>query len=280
MIEWTTAASMTARTGIAAYQNRHLLQGWIKKTLAHFDFGSTEILVTGRPSVGKTVLVNQVQGDGRNWEYKLPNISTSTETDAVKFGNWTKLIRTLPGQDNKTRITGINRSFDDNLNLLGVIHTVDFGYTIPRDATICESLIKESKIDTIQKLRDYNLLIEIEELKKIITTIEINHVKQGTPKWLIIAVNKVDLFSDKLDEALSFYHPSGKSAFSMELNKLTNKLGEYNFSIYVIATCAYKASFEWNGESCTSKFFQQEQEKLMSDFINTVGIISEIQYEE
>lgn len=278
-MEWTTAASFTARTSINAFKHRFFLQEWWKKALAHFDIGSTEILVTGRPNVGKTILVKQLEGSARQVNFELPNESFTVENDAVRFGNKTKLLRTLPGQTSLVRLKGINTTFHENTNLIGIIHTVDFGFTIPRDSTIRKSLLEESNINTIQKLREYNLVNEIDELLKLTTNIEQSIVRQQSPKWLLIAVNKTDLYKDELDDALDFYHPLGKSAFSRELQRMQANIGKNHFPIYVAATCSHKENFIWNKETCHSGFHLNEQEKLLLDFNKLVTKILEKKYD-
>jgi GTPase SAR1 family protein len=64
MIEWTTASTLM-RSGVIAYSNRHLIQEYWTKAKVKIDFGKTQILVTGLPNTGKTVLVHQIQGKAR-----------------------------------------------------------------------------------------------------------------------------------------------------------------------------------------------------------------------
>jgi len=274
-MEWTTAASFTARIGVLSYQKRHLAQEWWQKARVYLDKGSTEILVTGRPNVGKTVLVSQMLGEARGLYYELPRESRTVEVEAITLGDWTKLIRTLPGQSSLVRTTGVNDTFDENPELSGVIHVVDFGYTIPRDPTLTQSLIKDDKLTTLEYLRKYNLENEIDELKNLIVSIERSYAKQQTPKWLVIAVNKVDLFKEQLNEALLFYHPNGSSAFSKELNKLIKKLGTNSLSVYVLSTCSYEQDFEWNLEERKSLLAIQEQRAIVREFMETVTSITE-----
>lgn len=274
MIEWTTVASLSTRVASTSYSNRHFIQKWWKKAHAYLDKGNTNILVTGRPNTGKSVLVSQLHGEAQNLYYELPKESRNVEVAAVTLGEWTKLIRTLPGQSSAIRTHGINEAFDNNKNLEGIIHVVDFGYTLPRDSTIALSLVQNAKIDTIEKLRNYNLNNEIDEIQNLIISIERSLVKQNCPNWLIIAVNKIDLFKNDLNESLLFYHPDGTSEFSKKLKNLQNKIGTNSLQIHVIATCAFEEDFHWNDIRLPSSLKAQEHKNIMRSFMDALVTIA------
>lgn len=275
-MEWTTVASLAFRVGAASVTHRHFIQGWWKKCLAYMERGDTNVLVTGRPNVGKTVLVSQMLGDAKDAYYSLPKESRTVEVNAVTIGAWAHLVRTLPGQSSQIRTDGMNEAFGKNPNLSGVIHVVDFGYTAPRDPAIAQGLIKENSLDTIEKLRDYNLTNEIDEVKNLLVSIE-----RAIPDerkslfWLVIAVNKIDLFKERLDEALLFYHPEGNSGFSKALAAVQKRVGSNSLKIYVVSTCAYEVDFLWNGITVKSGLSVQEQRVIVREFMETVASISE-----
>lgn len=275
MIEWTTAASLTARAGSTAYQHRHTLNQWWKMALAYLNKGNTNILVTGRPNVGKTILVEQMLGEAGSMYHDQPEASNKVEVEAVTIGKWTQLIRTLPGQSSSTRSMGINDAFDDNKDLKGVIHVVDFGYTTPRDPATAASLIKDQKIEKVENLRNFNLESENREIIKIVSIIEQSITRQSTPKWILIAVNKVDIFYESLNEALSYYHPLGTSHFSKTLRELQHKVGSDKLKIYVTQTCADLGDFKWDKEEVKSKINKEQQKKILRDYINVLATISE-----
>jgi len=157
---------------------------------------------------GKTLLAGQMHGRDRELVFEIPCESRSVEVDAITAGEWTKLVRVRPGQAG-FRTKGEIDTFEDNKSLEGVIHVVDFGYVTPRDPVVRDTLISKDGIDTVEKLRARNLRLEIEDLKVLLTDIRRLQSKHGTPKRLVIAANKVDLFASDRQKALNHYHPDG-----------------------------------------------------------------------
>lgn len=272
-MEWTTAASLAARIAKGSYDNRHFLQKLWKHTQARLDFGETQIVVTGHANVGKTLLIKQMTGEARELDFSCPK-SLSVETQAVTLGEWTKLTRVLPGQIGVRDIGEID-AFYNNKSLEGVIHVVDFGYTLPRELASSENLFLSKNIKTIEELRKKNLANEIQTLKDTLSTIRKSIAKNSRPKWLIIAVNKVDLFFDDRISALDFYHPGGKSAFSDALNEFLAHVGKANLPVYVIQTCASDMDFTWNNTTIVSNLKNSAQNSILQEFIAATAIITE-----
>ncbi|ELO4812045.1 GTPase domain-containing protein [Escherichia coli] len=272
-IEWTTAASVSFRLGKQGYDNRFVIQKFWTKLKAYLDIGETQIVVTGHSGVGKTNLANQMHGRARDIGYKLPSESKSVEVADIQAGNWAKLVRVLPGQDGY-RTKGSIDIFQDNDSLEGVIHLVDYGYSKPRNSLHSSEMIKDG-ISTIEQLRIYNLKKELQTLSVMLTDVRRMYSNKKRPKWIIIAVNKVDLYSNDRDDALEYYHPDGSSEFSRLLREFLLDIGSMNISIHVVQTCAYEQDFEWNNQSVKSELQRQEQNHILSDFMTSLAAISE-----
>ncbi|WP_124551829.1 GTPase [Methylophilus methylotrophus] len=274
-MEWTTALSLSARTAKMGYDNISTIQKYWTVFKAKLDLGETQIVVTGHSGAGKSILTAQIHGSARNLYYELPGESLTTEVEAISIGEWTKLVRVLPGQKSR-RIKGEINTFENNKSLEGVIHLVDFGYVSPRDSTSAQILIDKDKLDTIEKLRERNLKLEIQNLKDVLNDIHKLYHKHQRPKWLLIAVNKVDLYLDQKDKALAHYHPDGISEFSKTLSEFQSILGKQNFAIYVSNVCAHEDNFEWNNYIEPSKLKKQEQNTILRSFSETLTHITAI----
>jgi hypothetical protein len=271
-MEWTTAVSVL-RAGKQTYENRHTIQHYWTRLKAYLDTGATQVVVTGHPGAGKSVLVAQMHGRARDLAFDVPGESRQVEVDAIQLGDWTKLVRVLPGQTGH-RTAGEIEAFQDNASLAGVIHLVDFGFVAPRDSVLAEALLNQDGIDTIEKLRKHNLRIELESLRLLLADIRKLRKSNNAPKWLIIAVNKVDLFNNTLNQALAHYHPAGLSEFSKVLRDFRNEIGSANFGIYIVPVCAYETNFSWNNEEVESALDAQQQHKILREFVQTVAAIT------
>jgi len=60
--------------------------------------GNTNIVVLGRPNVGKSVMAAYLHNETSNLSWDLPDTSTDVETKALTLENWKKLVRVIPGQ--------------------------------------------------------------------------------------------------------------------------------------------------------------------------------------
>lgn len=271
-MEWTTLTSLGVRGGVTAFSQRYLIKKYWKKLLAKMDVGATDIVVVGHAGAGKSVLVSQMHGQARDWYYEQPGESLNVEVEAVTIGDWSKLIRVLPGQSAR-RTLGEVRVFGDK-NLEGVIYVVDFGYVVPRDTVQVQKLLDEG-IDTIDDLRAYNMRAEVHGLVGLLASLRQMHEKFRTPKWVVIAVNKVDLYKSDKAEALRFYHPDGGKEFGNILKEFQSHVGVSSLGVYVVPCCANVRKIEWNGVVQKSGLEENEQFDILKNFVMTIAKISE-----
>jgi hypothetical protein len=269
MIEWTTALSLAGRLAKQGYDRRHALQRYWTMAKAALNVGSTQIVVTGHSAAGKSVLTGQIHGSARELFFEMPTESLVTEVEAVTLGEWTKLVRVLPGQQGR-RTGGEIEAFQDNTSLEGVVHVVDFGYVAPRDPMVTQTLIERDKLSTVELLRERNLKLEVADLREVLSNIRKSHLQTKRPKWLLVAVNKVDLYSAGRGQALKHYHPLGETEFSQALRALQLDLGAQNLAIYVSPVCAHETDFAWNKEVVASSLQPQEQTAILRDFVKTL----------
>ena len=239
---------------------------------AFLDAGDTEIVVTGHAGVGKTMLAGQLHGRARALAFTAPGESTDVEVEVLEAGSWAKLVRVLPGQDGY-RAGGAVEAFTQSEKLEGVIHVVDYGFSKPRDSVVAASLVREDRLETIDDLRARNLQIEINQLRVLLSDIRRSLTLNGCPKWIIIAVNKVDLFADARDEALEYYHPSGTGEFGRILKKFFDDIGSSTIPIFILQSSAFEEDFKWNGHTARSLLERQEQVAILQEFTKSLAVI-------
>ncbi|HNL08713.1 MAG TPA: 50S ribosome-binding GTPase [Chitinophagales bacterium] len=273
--KWSDIVPSAIKTPITIYQNRSSIHYWYKRALAAIDKGSTNVVVAGRPAVGKSVLVANLYGAVNELAWELPETSLSVETSAIQLGEWTKLVRVIPGQNSLQRLKGLSNAFNENKGLEGVIYVTDFGYTNVRDKSIKLRKIHEEQITTIEALRQYNLREELEDFK--ITCHKIAEaVATGSPKWLAIAVNKADLFFHELDKAQAYYHLESNSDFAKILKNTLNTVGSQHLHCVTMPICSYETDLEWNGEIIKTNIGGTDNRRILHKyFIKQLANISD-----
>lgn len=274
ILDWTDIVPSILKYPIKAYKNRHSLQYWWKKTQVFLNSGDTNIVILGRPNVGKSVMVSYLYGESSNFDWQLPTASKTVETKAMKVGKWTNIIRVIPGQKMQERSQGLDEAFNESEKLEGIIYVADWGYNDVRNDVVKEKMIKEEKIDTIKNLRIFNLKQEIEDLKLICNDIERAFARGNMPKWFLIVVNKCDLFfeNSELMSAQKYYHPDGDSEFSMVLQKTLNHVGRQNLKCASIPLCSFEKDLNWNQEIKKAEIGGEESRKALAmNFFQTIS---------
>lgn len=271
--DWLDLLPTIVRTPIAVYTRRADINRWWKQLLVWAGSGATNVVVTGAAGSGKTTFALSLHGQIREYEWSDPKVSNSVERHAISLGDWTRIFSVIPGQGIRDRELGLTEAFQKHGSLEGVIHLVDFGFTTIRtDVAMCKLI--ESGVNSTQKVREFNMENELQEFRRICDSI-VNSVTNGRgPKWLIIAVNKADLFLENLEQAKMYYHPEGDGKFAVEVNKLLMRVGTDQLICKVIPLCSNLKPFEWNGYITNPmlKTFDEPQNYLR----NLVAILSEV----
>jgi hypothetical protein len=272
---WSELIPTGIKIPFTVYKHRFFLHYWWKKFQVGLNGGKTNIVIIGRPSVGKSILCHHLNGKV-NIKYNLPETSEETETEIVKLKNWTKIIRVIPGQPSNERYSGLDEAFNSHKELEGLIYVVDWGYTAEKNKLVRSKIINELKIDDIDKLRKYNLDNELADFTIIINSLK-QSISQGRgPKWIMIAVNKVDLYFNEIDEAQKYYDPSFKSNFSDILNGFVKYVGEQNIKCLSLPICCWETNLEWNGHTIKTDIGGRENEQaLFSIFYHRLTSLSQ-----
>jgi len=244
-MDWSDYIPTVVRIPLAVYNNRKLLQSFWVKILAKLDVGSTDIAILGTSGAGKTYLSKFLHDQAPKFNFKA-GLSPDVETEAIQFGEWAKLVRVVPGQGGKERSRGLDEVFNSE-TLEGIVYVVDWGYSEIRDNTLKESLIKDQGLDTLDKFREKNLKEEIKDFTIIADKIKSNNALGRGPKWLIIAVNKIDLFYSTINDAQKYYSPEYKSDFTIILNDLLSAVGNLHVRCIALPISSWQKSIEWNG---------------------------------
>lgn len=263
-----------ARPAVYVYKYRHAIQACWIKALIKLGKGCTDVLVTGRPGAGKSVLAAHYHGEANSLDWTPPDTSSDVEIKPIAIGEWTKIVSVVPGQNNSERARALDLALNNNDSLDGIIHVVDWGYTAVRDDSIKKSMIEHRGLDTIDKVRAHNIELEVEEFKKIIESIKLSKMSGRGPKWIAIAINKVDLYETDIGNATQYYHPECGSPFAKVITDLYETIGKANIKVVAIPVCAQPESFEWNSEKAIPQIDSvTKQRNYLRHFIDKMALL-------
>lgn len=278
---WEDLLPSLIKYPVYIYKNTETIAHYYKKAQVLLDRGQTNIVILGRAGVGKTVLLEKLD-DQIGFKFNLPETSKKAEGKAIQIGNSTKIIRTIPGQIDSTSLTAYDNAFLCNSELEGVIYVVDFGFNHVRGDVPRKQLIQNG-ILTLEEYRIDSLAKELEDYKAVCNRIKeyfIKNVEQGIMgmKWMIIAINKADLFyqdQDEKNKAEQYYYLDSNSAFNLITHDFCVSLGKLNIKTVTLPVCSYPQNFEWNGEERKTNIGElQQQNDLIHALINQMNEFS------
>lgn len=273
--QWTDIIPSPLQPVVYAYKYRRQIQNFWIKLQIKAGIGRPSVVITGRAGVGKSVLTSYYHGEANNLHWSYPPQSTDVEIKPIQIGDWTKIFHIIPGQDIKERRVGLDQAFNKADGVEGVIHVVDWGYTSVRDTTVRGQMVDQG-INTIEKFREQSLKKELEDFKSILDILALSISNNRGPKWLVIAVHKIDLYENNLHEAQKYYHPDLDNEFAKEISKLVSKVGQDNIKIGCFPICCCPESFEWGKEKVASQIDSAMKYKsYIKSFIEKVAMIQQ-----
>jgi len=230
------------------------------------NFISTDVVVTGTPGVGKSILINKVDSFLKEKYPIKPELSNNVEVNIIRLNDdfLPKKVVVIPGQAGGEQNNAVRDLIINNKKLLGIVHVVDFGCTKPR-SDMTEMHYISSGIDTIEKLRVNFIEKEIEYFKELCSFIKRANNKI---KWLHIVINKVDLFSQRLKEAVNHYHDN---EFGGVINDIKNHLGG-DFNVSYSFAISSRDNIVFNNERLNSIVDEKMNEDiLLKEFISKLS---------
>ena len=225
-----------------AYKNREGFLGawdWFAKNF----WRKTRIAVTGPAGVGKTVLCDALT-ERTNATYIPPGQSEQVEHRKRRLQKKRLEFIVLPGQNAQARIEGETSLLKKPVD--GIIYASSFGFATVRDEVAKRKLIAEGQ-NTIEKFREAQNHVDLDHLEHTIGHVRTMFSMHSKPHWIIVAVTKLDLLSER-DKHLAeeHYSPRGSGPFAAKMNSLLRRLGEDRFGWSVMPVCARREDFSWN----------------------------------
>lgn len=254
-----------------AYKNREALRSAWKTFVKLFGRGRY-LAVTGMAGAGKTVLFDHLSGKATGRDYKPPGTSEGPEKGNAK-GTATRIgLITVPGQSAPARHRANDKIFGAKKakNAVdGVVHVVCNGFAATRREQAAGILV-EKGYKTLAEYRKLRLQEELDDLEDTCGLIRRSIRETRKPAWLVVAVDKLDLYYDALPDAQRRYSPEGTGPFVDKLNLLSSRVGSDNFYWQASPVCGWLENFEWNGEVARSQFGDAERNHYLAQFAETL----------
>ncbi|MEZ7799372.1 GTPase [Citrobacter pasteurii] len=219
---------------------------------------STDVVVTGTPGVGKSIFINKVESFLKEKYPVKPGLSNDIEINVIRVNDdfFPKKIVVIPGQGGREQNDAFRNLITNNKKLLGIVHVVDFGYTKPR-SDMSELQYIASGIDSVDKLRAQFLEKEIEYFKELCFLIK---GSGSNVKWLHVVINKIDLFSQSLNDAVNHYNHS--DGFGSLVKDLSNNLGR-DFKVDFSFAISSRDNLKFNNEIIHSIVNEKMSEEVL-----------------
>ena len=183
------------------------------------------VAVTGMTGVGKSQLVDRLAR--RATDDAVADVGSAVMERRTRRASKLHGFRFLvvPGDNAATRLGALDEVFHDE-PVDGVIHVVAGGHATPRRAA--------GTTGRATATREEQLAAELEDWTITSHRIASMAVRRNKPIWLIIAVTKIDLYPDDVDEMVRYYSPGSGSPFAERVDALRALAGGAKLSVDVL----------------------------------------------
>src|SRR5262249_43125626 len=139
-------------------------------------------------------LFDHLSGKAYDRSYHPPGTSGKPEQGKVPAPGLRIHINVVPGQEAQTRLETLDDLFDSKKTIDGLVHVVANGFSEIRNPTARKVQV-EKGIDSIQKFRESQQKLELDDLIDMCKTVRSSIRKSKKPRWMLVAVTKADLYA-------------------------------------------------------------------------------------
>jgi len=231
------------------------------------------IIFTGLPGAGKTTLLDKISGKTELPDYKPPGRSVKIEKGLKKVP--VNTIRdepkkrlayvVIPGQESSVRQRAFEELFKGDEDVAGVVHVVSGGLPTLRERVAIQ-VMAEQGVDTIEKFRKFQVANELDDLDSVCDALERYMTISRKPLWLILVVNKADLFAATINHEIDGYIKA-TSPFAERLRLLQNRVGSLYFDWDIAPVSAYLEDFTFQNQTVESTLKPLQQQQYVKAFV-------------
>jgi len=248
---------------LAALEHRQTIWDTVRDIVNRIRSKPRNIAVTGMPGVGKTVLLDYLTGKAFHPNYTPPLRSQKLEQASVPRKGI--LLQVVPGQDALPRSEAFDSLFLSKTAVDGVIHVVANGFASLREPAAVATLQK--RYDDVANYREYMLSLEIEDLVETCQVLRDSHRRHHKPAWMLVAVDKIDLYHGTITDAQERYSPDRNRKFANRLTELTDQIGSDFFRWEPVPICGHLEEFTWAGDTLKPQLDTQRRNAYLAQFL-------------
>jgi hypothetical protein len=177
------------------------------------------IAVTGIAGGGKSVFYDALVQAIRSGDRDRTR-SREIEKHRVRFGRgrWQQraAVAVIPGQESQERESSLDETMRRDASPHGLVYVTCWGHnriwqrSDQREVT--DQLTADGKPLTVEAVRQWHLDKELLDFRTLVDEIIDGQLARRL-RWMIVAVSKVDLYWDRLDEARDYYLPGGPKTY-------------------------------------------------------------------
>jgi hypothetical protein len=244
--------------GLQAYKHRDEIRGIWKRLNNRLRGDRSIVAVTGLSGVGKSVLVDHLTGRAASETYAPPGPSRLLEKGLRRAKGLRLLLRTIPGDPSRIRVEAFDELFNAKEPVAGLVHVVANGYSSIRSGYARTQL--ESRYHDLDAFRAAQQEAEIDDLRLTLDSVRGTMRRHRTPFWVLVAVNKADLFADPSSfSAAEAHYTDPNGAFSRVLSEFADNVGHDNVQWELVPVSAWSETFAWKASVATPQLDRGQQ---------------------
>jgi hypothetical protein len=240
LLSWTDAASRIDAAATAAPASLDLnkrLFGRMRRSA---------LVITGNSGAGKTRLWSRLTSRQRPDEMSL----TRDDGYMVSPNNRSLALVTIPGQPVRPRYTAFEMLFGPDKQVDGVIFVASNGYdhVWPAHSELFGRNLQSNQSYDLPSLRLRNKLYEAENFRDVCHQIIRKHYAAAEPlrpRWLLVLVNKADIYWDERADAENYYLPGCGSDFDQKVTEMRTMIGMAAINYYVLPVATQVAAYDF-----------------------------------
>ncbi len=240
-------------------------------------FARTPLVVAGNSGAGKTRIWCRLTGRSR------PDASSLTTDDGYVLTPQHRILAltTIPGQLSRSRFYAMEEFFGARTTVAGVIFVACNGRDRiwHQNADLVANELPRFDMETLIERNRREELANFREVCDRIIQKYFIAPRESCPKWLLVVVNKLDLYWNYRKSAADFYRPGSGSPFDNVAQELLTRLGTTSLSYFTLPVAAGPANFNFDSSrghlERASKLSYGQCSESMACLMETLGELCE-----